>query len=113
MSNKIDHFLGFERLRDGGSLIASFRSQDSCEYWLMFPVSNFDLKNSEFSGPVLVNRTTGIKVDLTIDGAKQWLINLEPYYNKWFEKQSVSKERELSILNSMLSSINSWLNLSH
>ena len=106
MSNTIRHFLGFERLRDGGSLIASFQSQDSCEYWVMFPVANFDQRNPEFKSPVLVNRTTGIVVNLSLNAVEQWLLNLEPYHDKWLQNSEASKENETKILKEMLSLCN-------
>ena len=99
---QINHIFRFERLRDGGSLIASFQSEDSCEYWVMFPIANFEPENPQISEPVLVNRTTGVEVDLSLDGAKQWLKTLEPYFQERTELQHVSKKTEIDIFNKML-----------
>lgn len=68
----------------------------------MFPVANFDPENPIFSNPVLVNKTTGIEVDLSLDAARIWLQNLSPYIDKRFSKPKVSIENETAIFNKML-----------
>lgn len=74
----IIHLFGFELLRDGGSLIASFQADDSCEYWVMFPKVAGDLEFPVYGGPALVNRTTGIEVLLSNAAMKAWLDRLHP-----------------------------------
>ncbi len=99
---KINHIHQFEKLRDGGSLIVSFQSSDSCEYWIIFPVTNFDPKAPVFNEPVLVNRTTGIEVELSRTEAKQWLKKLESMFYLREELPHVSKQSEKEILKEML-----------
>jgi len=98
---QINHIFRFEKLRDGGSLIVSFQSNDSCEYWVMFPIEK-DVEEPEFGNPVLINRTTGIEVDLSLDGAKQWLRTLEPYFDQRPEIPHVPRQTETDIFNKML-----------
>ena len=98
---QINHIFEFEKLRDGGSLIVSFQSNDSCEYWVMFPILE-DTDNPEFGNPVLINRTTGIEVDLSLDSAKQWLNTLEPYFDQRPELPHICKQTEIEIFNKML-----------
>jgi hypothetical protein len=98
---QINHVFRFEKLRDGGSLIVSFQSNDSCEYWVMFPFVK-DIENPEFGDPVLINRTTGIEVDLSLEGANQWLKTLEPYFHQRPELPHVSKQTEIDIFNKMI-----------
>jgi len=99
---KINHIFRFEKLRDGGSLIVSFQSDDSCEYWLMYPVASVDPKAPKFKEPILINRTTGVEVELSRSGAKQWLIKLKPMFYYREEHSHVSKQSEEQILNDML-----------
>ena len=99
----ISHIFRFEKLRDGGSLIVSFQSDDSCEYWVLFPIAIFDIGNPKFKEPLLVNRTTGIEVVLSIGEAKNWLDTLIPYFNERSELKHVSKKSETEILNKILS----------
>ncbi|TQV74099.1 hypothetical protein FLL45_14680 [Aliikangiella marina] len=99
---KIVHIFRFEKLRDGGSLIVSFQSDDSCEYWVMFPVANLESNLPKFKNPVLVNRTTGIEVELSRMGAKQWLNQLAPLFYARDELPHVSKYSEKRILGDML-----------
>ena len=75
----INHILSVEKLRDGGSLIISFQSDDSCEYWLIFPKTGCDGEEIIYGGPVLINRTTSIEVDLDWSGAGVWLHRLQTY----------------------------------
>ncbi len=98
----ISHIYRFEKLRDGGSLIASFQSDDSCEYWVMFPVANFEPENPIFKEPILVNRTTGIEINLSRSGARLWLKKLEPFFNSREELPNVSKQSENEIFGRML-----------
>ena len=98
----ISHIFRFEKLRDGGSLIVSFQRNDSCEYWVMFPKVDGDLESPLFGEPVLINRTTGIEVDLSLNSAKNWLKTLEPYFNEREELSYVSKESETIIFHKML-----------
>ncbi len=56
----------------------------------------------EFEDPVLINRTTGIEVSLSLSSAKQWLKTLEPYFEKRAELSVVSKQSEAEIFNAML-----------
>jgi len=67
----------------------------------MFPIAT-DIENPEFGDPVLINRTTGIEVDLSLGGAKQWLNTLEPYFYQRPDLPHVSKQTEIDILNKML-----------
>ncbi|TQV73835.1 hypothetical protein FLL45_13280 [Aliikangiella marina] len=99
---KINHIFRFEKLRDGGSLIVSFQSDDSCEYWVMFPVANLESKQTKFKNPMLVNRTTGLEVELSQLGAKQWLSRLAPLFYARDELPQVSKQSEERILGDML-----------
>ena len=99
---EINHIFRFEKLRDGGSLIVSFQSDDSCEYWVMFPIASIDMKKQKFKEAVLINRTTGIEVNLSLNSAKQWLKRLEPYFNQRPELSYISKESEAEIFNKML-----------
>ena len=92
----------FEKLRDGGSLVVSFQSSDSCEYWLMFPKVSGEIENPIFGNPTLVNRTTGIEVELSLDVSKQYLFTLEPYFEKRPELPYVSKEVEAEIYSKMV-----------
>lgn len=78
----VTNLLHIERLRDGGSLVASFQAEDSCEYWIMFPIILPGSAISEFSYPVLINRTTGIKIQLNPSKAKIWLNEIEFHLNK-------------------------------
>ncbi len=68
----------------------------------MFPIANFDIESPKFKNPVLVNRTTGIEIDLNSGNAKQWLDTLIPYFNDRSELSHVSKESETDILEAML-----------
>jgi hypothetical protein len=99
---EVSHFLRFEKLRDGGSLIASFQSSDSCQYWVMFPIVNGDQSHTQFREPVLVNRTTGIEVNLSSMGAKQWLKMLLPYFEQRPDMPHFARSLEIDILNKML-----------
>lgn len=99
---KINHIFGFEKLRDGGSLVASFQSDDSCEYWVMFPIENRDVSNPEFKDPILINRTTGVEMNLNRSDAKQWLAKLELYFEERSDLSYVTKQSETEILNKML-----------
>ncbi|WKD51128.1 hypothetical protein [Microbulbifer spongiae] len=99
---EINHIFRFEKLRDGGSLIVSFQSKDSCEYWVMFPIAKYDVKDPKFKVPVLVNRATGIEVNLSPSGAMQWLKKLKPFFEQRSELPHVSKELESEILNRMI-----------
>ena len=90
-------------LRDGGSLIVSFQSRDSCEYWVMFPVEKYDPITPTFKSPVLVNRTTGIEMDISHGNAKQWIKTLKPYFDDRHELQYFSKADEVEIMDKMLS----------
>jgi len=76
---RIVHVSSIERLRDGGSLIVSFQSSDSCEYWVLFPIVLTDDERESYGSPVLVNRTTGIEVALSTDSANAWLRTLKPF----------------------------------
>jgi len=98
----INHIFRIEKLRDGGSLIVSFQSDDSCEYWLMYPVASVDPKAPEFKEPILVNRTTGVEVELSRIVAKQWLNRLRPMFYSREKLPHVSKQSEEQILNDML-----------
>ena len=88
---KVIHVLSVEKLRDGGSLIVSFQSDDSCEYWLMLPIANFNVKSPEFKSPVLVNRTTSIEVDLSYSSAHAWLERLAAFVGETEQKEVLSK----------------------
>lgn len=99
---QISHIFRFEKLRDSGSLIVSFQTMDSCEYWIMFPKADGNIYSPIFGEPVLVNRTTGIEVNLSEDSAKHWLRNLEPYFNQRPTLPHVSKQTEIDIFNKML-----------
>ena len=99
---EVQRIFRFERLRDGGSLIVSFQADDSCEYWVMFPIANFDLEKPRFKKPVLINRTTDKEISLSLDSAKQWLIKLDPYFNQRPALPHVAKESEAGIFNEML-----------
>ncbi len=99
---KINHIFRFEKLRDGGSLIVSFQADDSCEYWVIFPITSIDVKNNKFKEAILINRTTGIEVNLSLGSAKQWLKRLEPYFNQRPELSYVSRESEAEIFIEML-----------
>ncbi len=98
----ISHIYRFERLRDGGSLIVSFQSVDSCEYWVMFPIVGHCPESPLYKAPVLLNRTTGIEVSLSRNGAKQWIKKLEPFFDSREELPYVTKQSEVEILNRML-----------
>jgi len=98
----ISHIFRFEKLRDGGSLIVSFQRNDSCQYWLMFPKAGGDLDDPIFGEPVLINRTTGVEICLSLNSAKNWLRALEPYFEDREELTYVSKESETIIFNTML-----------
>ena len=98
----ISHIFRFEKLRDGGSLVVSFQANDSCEYWIMFPKLEGDLESPIFGQPELINRTTGIEIELSLAGAKQWLRTLEPYFKERKELEYVSKASENNIFNEML-----------
>ncbi len=101
---EINHIFGFERMRDGGSLLVSFQSSDSCEYCVIFPINEYDIKHPKFKDPVLVNRTTRIEVDLTHIAAKQWLLRVMPLFNERQDRQQNyhDRENETEILNEML-----------
>ncbi|WP_144395075.1 hypothetical protein [Pleionea sediminis] len=88
---EINHVLSVEVLRDGGSLVVSFQSDDSCEYWLMFPIESFDLKSPVFKEPVLVNRTTSIEVGLSYNSAQAWLNRLATFIVEPEQKKVLSK----------------------
>lgn len=88
---EINHVLSVEILRDGGSLIASFQSDDSCEYWLMLPIANFEQKNRKFKEPVLVNRTTNIEVCLSYSSAQTWLNRLATFIVDTEQKELLNK----------------------
>ena len=94
---EISHILSVEMLRDGGSLIVSFQSDDSCEYWIMFPIANFEPKNPIFKAPVLVNRTTNIEVHLSYSSAHAWLSRLATF---------ISEREDKELLNRMLDIVN-------
>jgi hypothetical protein len=100
---EISHVFMFEKLRDGGSLVVSFQSKDSCEYWIMFPIVSFDVGNPEYQHPILINRTTGIEVHLSYSGAKQWLRKIEPYFIERPELPHIAKQSEEAIFNKMKS----------
>jgi hypothetical protein len=88
----IDHILSVEKLRDGGSLIISFQSDDSCEYWLMFPKMGYAGEEVIYGSPALINRTTSIEVDLGWGGAKVWLHKLKTY---------IGNSKQLMLVNKM------------
>ena len=95
----------FERLRDGGSLIASFKADDSCDYWVMFPIDRskgMNIENPEFKAPLLVNRTSGSVEKMSREQARDWLNRLEPYFDKCEELPYVSKQAETDILDKMV-----------
>lgn len=48
--------LSVEKLRDGGSLCASFQGSNGSEYWLVLPVQREDGKVVGYSQPVVVER---------------------------------------------------------
>ncbi|MDG9671270.1 hypothetical protein ONV78_26285 [Hahella sp. CR1] len=75
----ISHILSVEELRDGGSLIVSFQSDDSCVYWLMFPKAGYEGEKVVFGSPALINRTTSIEIKLDWSSANAWLHRLETY----------------------------------
>ena len=75
----INHILSVEKLRDGGSLIISFQSHDSCEYWLMFPKTGYAGDEILYGSQALINRTTSIEVELEWSDANDWLHRLESY----------------------------------
>lgn len=100
-SMEIKRIIRFEKLRDGGSLIVSFQSADSCEYWVMFPITK-DIEYAEYGSPVLINRTIGMEVGLSLGGAKQWLERLEPFFLQRPELPYVSKQTEAEIYKKML-----------
>lgn len=77
----IFHILNVEELRDGGSLVIGFQADDSCSYRLMLPIIVSGVGESTFGAPVLVNRTTAIEVDLSWEGAKNWLCKLEYFFH--------------------------------
>jgi len=94
---EINQILSVEKLRDGGSLIVNFQSDDSCSYWLMLPIANFESENPKFKEPVLVNRTTSIEVDLSWSSAHAWLNRLATFINDSEDKELVN--RMLDIVN--------------
>ena len=96
------HIFRFEKLRDGGSLIISFQADDSCEYWVMFPIANRDPSNPKYGEPTLVNRTTGIEVNLTHISARNWLKKIETHFIEHSELSDVSNQSETDILKTML-----------
>ncbi len=98
---QINHIFRFEKLRDGGSLIVSFQSNDSCEYCVMFPIAK-DIESPEYEDPILINRTTGVEVELSLEGAMQWLKTLQPYFEQRPELPYVSKQTETDIFNKMI-----------
>lgn len=99
----ITQLLQIEKLRDGGSLVASFLASDSCEYWVMFPIESQNSEEHKFKKPVLINRTDQIEVELTHESARGWLVRLEHLFR---EKQSLfpeEKEVQANILDKMFS----------
>ena len=99
---KIDKIFRFEVLRDGGSLIVSFQSIDSFEYWIMFPILKFHKTTPKFKNPILVNRTTDVKVQLSYLEAREWLAKLKPLFEERPELEYASKQSEIKVLNQML-----------
>ena len=63
----------------------------------MFPKVDGELETPIFGEPVLINKTTGIEVDLSLNSAKNWLIALEPYFDEREELSYVSKQYEITI----------------
>jgi hypothetical protein len=94
---EINHILSVEMLRDGGSLIVSFQSDDSCEYWFMLPIANITPRKPIFGTPILINRTTSIEVDLSYSSAQAWLNRLATF---------VSEQEDKELLNKMLDVVN-------
>ncbi|WP_163831837.1 hypothetical protein [Spartinivicinus ruber] len=92
----INHVLSVEELRDGGSLIISFQSDDSCEYWLMLTKFSDSGKGVIHGSPVLINRTTSVEVSLDWNAANVWLHKLEAY---------ITNSEQLGIIEKMKSVI--------
>ena len=88
---EINHILSIEMLRDGGSLIVSFQSDDSCEYWIMLPIANINPRKPIFKAPILINRTTSIEVDLSYSSAQAWLNRLATFDSEQEDKELLNK----------------------
>ncbi len=67
----------------------------------MFPIAK-NIENPEYGDPVLINRTTGVEVELSLEGAIQWLKTLQPYFEQRPELPYVSKQTETDIFNKMI-----------
>ena len=98
----IYNILAIEVLRDGGSLVVSFQADDACNYWIMFPIANRDINNPTFHDPVLINRTTGIEVNFSLAGARNWLRKIEPLLHERRESARDYPRSEEAIFNKML-----------
>lgn len=99
---RISQILQFEKLRDGGSLLVSFKTDDSCEYLIMFPIEESNLGSETFKRPVLINRAAQIEIELNREHAMAWLRSLEYFFQQRSELSYVTKEVEQAILNKML-----------
>jgi hypothetical protein len=77
---KILHVLNVEKLRDGGSLVVAFQAADSCEYWLMLSIDSSSVE--EHYQPKLVNRATGIEVDLSWQDMKSWVNRISQVFRE-------------------------------
>jgi hypothetical protein len=67
-----------ERIRDGGSLAAVFRTSDGAHYWLFLQIRH-DLTPGQppaFEEPALVDRTTGLSTVLTWAQAASYLAQI-------------------------------------
>jgi hypothetical protein len=67
----------------------------------MFPIAKLDAVKTEYKQPILVNRTTGIEINLTPAGAKKWLNTLVPFFEQRPELSYVSKQSETDVLEEM------------
>lgn len=68
----------------------------------MFPIEKHDPIAPTYKSPVLINRTTGIEMDISRDNAKQWIETLKLYFDDRPELQYFSKANEVEIMDKML-----------
>jgi hypothetical protein len=93
----VTHVFSVEMIRDGGSLAAIYRGDNSAEYWLFFPVRTepVDSDHTRIAGwelPEIRERGTGLKSGLSWDQAKTFIGRLKPH---------VHDPREIAILDAM------------
>src|SRR5215475_11958739 len=86
--------LSVEMIRDGGSLAATFRGADGCEYWLFLQVRLNKLSSGEhervgYEGPVVLDRLAGREISISWQQARVLFAQMGPLLQderdrKWF-----------------------------